>query len=926
MAGLRPTSGDDIRAAFLGFFEERSHLVMPSASLIPAGDPTLLLTSAGMVPFKPYFAGEAAPPGPRLTSVQKCFRTTDIDSVGDESHLTFFEMLGNFSVGDYFKREAIAWAWEFVTGVLELPPERLWATVYLDGDDAQRLWEETGVPAERIRRFGEKENYWGPAGTEGPCGPCSEVHYDFGGPCRVGKSDADCGPNCECGRFLELWNLVFMQFYQDPGGGRTPLPAPNVDTGMGLERTAAVMQQKPSIYETDLFAPIVAAVESLSGVRYGKDPEADYAIRVVAEHARSAAFLIADGVAPSNEGRGYVLRRIIRRAVRFARKLGVQGPFLGRVAEAVIEQMGAQYPELEEHRRFVLRALELEEEQFSSAIAVGLPFLEELIRLRPSAGSAYSGTFTPTSGALVSEVAQALRQGSRAARLLSEISGREAFFLFDTYGFPLELTQEIAREHSLEVDVEGFEREMEAQRARGRAAGQKFGGGRDVQRAYEALGVDATDFLGYDTVDAESVVVGMLADGAPVQRAGQGQRVELVLRETPFYPEGGGQVGDTGVIEAPGGRLQVHDTQRPVGELIVHDALVERGEIAVGDSVRAMVDSPRREDVARNHTGTHLLHAALRKVLGTHVRQAGSLVAPDRLRFDFTHVAPVTPDELRQIQGMINEAVLQNLSVTKRETTFREAVAQGALAFFGEQYGDRVRVLEVAPSRSGEGNGDVQPFSFEVCGGTHVDHSGDIGYFRITGETGIGTGVRRIEAVTGRGAEDWVDQRLGWLEAVAGRLHAAPPEVPQRVDALLEEVERSRKEAAATQRDASRRQADELLDEVRQVDGVSVLAAQASVPTVEALREMGDRLRDKMGSGIVVLGGVFDDRPTLVAMVTKDLVSRGYRAGEIVQAAAKLMGGGGGGRPEVAQAGGREPQRLAAALEAAVELVREKGG
>ena len=612
-------------------------------------------------------------------------------------------------------------------------------------------------------------------------------------------------------------------------------------------------------------------------------------------------------MAPSNEGRGYVLRRIIRRAVRFARKLGVQGPFLGRVAEAVIEQMGAQYPELEEHRRFVLRALELEEEQFSSAIAVGLPFLEELIRLRPSAGSAYSGTFTPTSGALVSEVAQALRQGSRAARLLSEISGREAFFLFDTYGFPLELTQEIAREHSLEVDVEGFEREMEAQRARGRAAGQKFGGGRDVQRAYQALGVDATDFLGYDTVDAESVVVGMLADGAPVQRAGQGQRVELVLRETPFYPEGGGQVGDTGVIEAPGGRLQVHDTQRPVGELIVHDALVERGEIAVGDSVRAMVDAPRREDVARNHTGTHLLHAALRKVLGTHVRQAGSLVAPDRLRFDFTHVAPVTPDELRQIQGMINEAVLQNLSVTKRETTFREAVAQGALAFFGEQYGDRVRVLEVAPSRSGEGNGDVQPFSFEVCGGTHVDHSGDIGYFRITGETGIGTGMRRIEAVTGRGAEDWVDQRLGWLEAVAGRLHAAPAEVPQRVDALLEEVERSRKEAAATQRDASRRQADELLDEVRQVDGVSVLAAQASVPTVEALREMGDRLRDKMGSGIVVLGGVFDDRPTLVAMVTKDLVSRGYRAGEIVQAAAKLMGGGGGGRPEVAQAGGREP-------------------
>ena len=924
MTTPRPFTGDEIRAAYLRFFEERGHLVMPSASLIPAGDPTLLLTSAGMVPFKPYYAGDETPPHPRLTSVQKCFRTTDIDIVGDRTHHTMFEMLGNFSIGDYFKRETILWAWEFCTLVLRFDPERLWATVHHSDDEAYAIWrDEVGVPEARIERCGDKDNFWGPAGDEGACGPSSELHYDL--TLDAGSFATPCAD--DEGRFVEIWNLVFPQFHRAPDGTRTNLPAPGIDTGMGLERTTAIIQGVPSAYETDLLRPVVAKVEKIAGKAYGSKPEDDFAIRVVTEHARSATFLIADGVVPANEGRGYVLRRVIRRGIRFARKLGIEGAYLTQVAEAVIERMGSHYPELVEHQRFVLRSLEAEEERFDEAIALGMPLLQEMIELG------------------------------------EQVAAKEAFLLYDTYGFPLELTQEIARENGLEVDVAGFEAEMEAQRQRGREAAS-FGGGRDLNRLYGALGVGASEFLGYDAMEADTVVVGLLKDGEPVQRAEAGDEVEVVLQATPFYAEGGGQVGDTGEIrvvlrvpqdertgdertekeglpgqapahgvasdpltlslskgEQTSGTLRVTDTQKPVGDIIAHAAVVEEGAIAVGDTVHAAVDAERRLDVMRNHTATHLLHAVLRDVLGTHVRQAGSLVAPDRLRFDFTHIAPVTDEELVRIEGAVNDAVREDLALVKREESYREATARGALAFFGERYGDKVRTVQI---------GEGEPLSFELCGGTHLARTGQIGEFHLVGESSIGTGVRRIEAVTGRSGASWVNERLRLLDELAAKLHATPSEAPRRVDALLAQVEESRRSAAAGQRETSRREGEEMLARAEQISGVTVLAASSAATDADTLRETGDWLRDKLGSGIVVLGGILPgkdgERPSVIAMVTPDLVDRGFHAGEIVKAAAARMGGGGGGRPHLAQAGGREPSQLADALRAAVDAIRERAG
>ena len=874
-------TSEEIRKAFLDFFQEKDHLLMPSSSLIPPpDDPTLLLTSAGMVQFKPYFMGERRPPKPRLTSVQKCFRVTDVDEVGDASHLTFFEMLGNFSIGDYFKEKAIEWAWEFVTERMKLPKERLWATIYLDDDEARDIWLKINVPEKRIRRFDKKENFWGPAGNEGPCGPCSEIHYDFGGTCRQGKPDEQCGPNCECGRFLELWNLVFMQFYQDADGTRTPLPNPNIDTGMGLERASLILQDVPSIYETDLFQPLVARVCQLSGKEYGKDAETDVAIRVVAEHARSAAFLIADSVAPDNQGRGYVLRRLIRRAIRFARKLGLETDkaVLPLVAEAVIQKMGAIYPNLAEGRDFVLRVLQEEEERFSQVYETGMRILEEMF--------------------------ESQRDGL--------IAGEQAFLLYDTYGFPVEVTAEIAREHGMEVDMEGFQREMEAQRQRGRVAGERFGGGYDAQRLYQEMEVGQIEFLGYETTTAPSVITGLIVDGRPVNEVSQGQEVEVILRETPFYAEGGGQVGDTGIIEGAKGDIRVEDTQSPVTGVVVHRGRVVKGTVAKGDEIVATVDGDRRLDAARNHTATHLLHAALRAVLGSHVRQAGSLVAPDRLRFDFTHVSPLTPEETRKVEALVNERIRANVPVRKRETTFREAVSEGALAFFGDRYADEVRVVEIA-------NGDR--FSFEVCGGTHVRATGDIGYCRITGESSIGAGMRRLEAVTGHAAETMAMERDALLNRISRKLDASPQDIEARVASLLDEVSRLRREVAAKERASSRERTQELLEAAREVAGFKIASGRVDASSMQALREAGDWLRDKLGSGAVALGAVVNERPTLLIMATNDLVKRGLHAGNAVKQAATVMGGGGGGRPEMAQAGGRQPEKLEEALRAAVDIL-----
>jgi alanyl-tRNA synthetase len=954
----------EIRKAFLDFFQGKQHLLVPSSSLIPSqehgGLGTLLLTNAGMVQFKPYFTGEMTPQQPRLTSVQKCFRVSDVDSVGDTSHLTFFEMLGNFSVGDYFKKEAIAWGWEFVTQVMGLKPEQLWATVFRD-DDAYAIWRDTGIPAERIRRFDEKDNFWGPAGDEGPCGPCSEIYYDFGGQCQMGKSDADCGPNCECGRFLELWNLVFMQFYQDKQGNRTPLPSPNIDTGLGLERAALILQNKTSIYETDLFTPIVQRVCKLSGNTYGQDGQTDIAIRVVAEHARSATFLIADGVVPSNEGRGYVLRRLIRRAIRFGHKIGLESQesgFLASVAEVVIHQMGGTYPELAEGQEFILRVLQLEEERFGQVLETGEKYiwsraqidrhwLSEFRKggqLRANRWETFSAGWNPTTQ-LDMDVFRtrflkvlmdyaASEDWVKAEELVTTVTGAEAFFLHDTYGFPVEVTAEIAREHNLEVDMEGFQHEMEEQQKRSRAAGG-FGTGLDAVRVYQELGVAGTRFLGYETTSAPTVVVALLVSGVSSDKADEGQQVEVLLRETPFYAEGGGQAGDTGFIEAPGWFVQVEDTQSPISGLIVHRGMVVRGTAQLGETVKATVDRDRRMDSARNHTATHLLHAVLRQVLGTHVRQQGSLVAPNRLRFDFTHVRPVSPEELQQVEALINDRIRANVTVHKRETTYRQAVAEGALAFFGDRYGDPVRVVEVssAPSLEGPHNGGQArragevgqaSFSFEVCGGTHVDTTGDIGYCHVLSESGVGAGLRRIEAVTGRAAETLVRNQAATLSRLASQLETSPQELDGRVAAILEEMAHLRRQVSVQERASSKQQAQTMLDNVQESEGLKVVSGIANVGSLETLREIGDWLRDKLGNGVVILGAVVNERPTLLVMIAKDLVARGVHAGNIVKDAAKIMGGGGGGRPEMAQAGGRQADKLEEALRAAVEMVTQQ--
>ena len=914
--------GDSIRNSYRQFFEERGHLPMPSSSLIPAGDPTLLFTSAGMVPFKPFFMGEQTPPRRRLTSCQKSFRTTDIDEVGDHKHLTFFEMLGNFSIGDYFKKDAVAFAWELCTGLFGLDPERLYVTIHLDDDDAYDLWRnDIGVPLERIYRYGNNDNWWGPAGLEGPTGPCSELHYDGGAEKGLGQhpqtdsltppdeltallrieagggpatNPGGCHPNCDCERFVELWNLVFMQFYQDPQGSRTPLPAPSVDTGMGLERAAAILQNKPNVYETDLFRPIVDAVCSLAGVQYGVDTGSDYAIRVVAEHARAAAFLISDGVIPSNSERGYVLRRIIRRAIRYGRQLGLEQAFMTDVTAAVMDRFSAAYPALAENRDFVQRVIAIEEERFAETFARGLNILASLIQV--------SHTIEISNPIIGDPPVQ--------------ISGQDVFTLYDTYGFPPELTAEIAqREYGLTVDMDGFNAEMDAKRIRDRA-GHQVTGSMEIVTAYENLGAGSTPFTGYDLTSIESRIVGILHDGEAVGHASRGQQVEIVLAETCFYAEGGGQVGDHGVITGPNGRLRVEDTQSPVAGLIVHRGVVADGDITLGDSATAAVDLDRRLDSSRNHSGTHLLHASLRSVLGSHVRQAGSLCAPGRLRFDFNHVGPLTPDEQLSVQNLANRRIRDNLAVTSHETTYSDAVRDGALAFFGDRYGDVVRAVRMA------GHEEPEPFSFEVCGGTHVHATGQVGTLVVLGESSIGGGMRRIEAMTGRAAEELFVQQAATLQAISQKLQAPVHELEARLDAYMADTDTLRRRLADAERSGLRSEAETLLGHVRDVDGVNLVASTTSAHNVEAMREMGDYLKQKLDSVFVALGAVIDGSPVIVTMITPDLVDRGLHAGNIARDAAKIMGGGGGGRPDAAQAGGRQPDRLGAALDAVSNLIR----
>lgn len=878
-------TSDEIRDGFLRFFEAKGHTILPSSSLVPHGDPTLLLTTAGMVQIKPYFLGLETPPNPRLASCQKCFRTTDIEQVGDNKHLTFFEMLGNFSVGDYFKKEAIEWAWEFVTQPqwLGLLPDRLWITIFLDDEEAFDCWRKIGIAEERIVRLGEEDNFWGPAGDSGPCGPCSEIHYDFGEDLGCGKPD--CGPACDCPRFSEIWNLVFTEYDQDREGKRIPLPKPNIDTGMGLERIAAVMQGKISVYETDLFTPIVAKVEELSGKKYGEDKNEGLAIRIVAEHIRGIVFLIADGVLPSNEGRGYVLRRLIRRASLFGRKLGINQRFLENMADQVIERMKHVYPEqLPEYdnSQRILEVVDQEEKQFHNTLDVGLFQLDGIM-------------------------GRAKDEGRKI------VSGEEVFQLHDTYGFPKELTEEIASENGLCIDSEGFEQEMERQRERARAAHKFNTGDQSDLGLYEQLGISRTNFVGYDRLGYSSGVVGLIVDGKPVETASEGDEVDIILKETPFYGEMGGQVGDSGEISGNLGKVTVVQVTRPRPDIVVHRAKVTEGRIAVNDQVEAKVDQAQRLDIARNHTATHLLQAALRAVLGEQVRQSGSLVAADRLRFDFTHLGSVTKEQLAEIQHIVNEKIRQNLPVVGETMSYTDAVSKGAIALFGEKYGDEVRMLQV---------GDP-PISLELCGGTHVKSTGEIGFFHITNEGSIGSGMRRIEAVTGRGAEKFLEQRLSTLNSLAQELETSPEEVQDKLSATLQELSRERKRALSLELELAKKQAEELLTRVESIGGINLVSAKVSATNPDIMRGIGDQLKQKLESGMIVLGAVYNDKPNFIVMVTSDLVADGLKAGEIVKQIAKVAGGGGGGKAEIGQGSGKDKEKLDIALDSVKDIVLE---
>jgi alanyl-tRNA synthetase len=889
-------TADEAREAFLKYYQERDHLRLPSASLIPSGDPTLLLTSAGMVPFKPYFSRELEPPYPRVTTVQKSFRTTDIEEVGDATHLTMFEMLGNFSFGDYFKKEAIEWGHDISLNVYGLDPERLFYTVYTDDDEAEQLWVDRGVARERIYRFGDSDNWWGPAGDQGACGPSSELHYYSGDLAAIPDySDPEIrqvwGPNLT-DDFVEYYNLVFTQFNRDLEGIDTPLPFKNIDTGLGLERIAVILQDVKSIYEVDHFQPLIRHIEGMCGKKWGDDPRVTMAINIVAEHARSAAFLIGDGVIPGNSGRGYVLRRVIRRGMLFGRELGVEG-LISEVAKVVADVMGHTYPELRTNGSFIEQVLEREESSFARTLEQGTERLHTVIA-RPD-----------------DQIV---------------ISGADAAQLYDTYGFPVEMTQEIAGQNGLSVDMEGFEREMEERREKARSAGTAFIGGAEERKVYESLGIDETVFLGYNTLIADSTIVGLIREGKVVDSAAEGEEVEIVLDETPFYAARGGQLGDTGTLQslgtAPVIKIEVDDTRAPFGHINVHFSKVMKGLVKIGDALTAQVDVDRREKIMRNHTATHLVHAALREVLGTHVRQSGSVVAPDHLRFDFTHMAAMTPDEIKAVQDRVNEKIRTNRPVEVHWMLYSKAVEEGALAFFGDTYENEVRTVRIDP-----------PWSYELCGGTHMESTGGIGVFIITSEAGIGSGVRRLVAVTGVGAEDAIYDRFGTVNQMSQLLKAPGEELSQRTQSLIEDLAASRREVqkleeqvlrasvAGTPNGAGQKTFDFTLDGP---DGNLITAEVKSIPAsnIDALRRTADHIRDRMKCGVVVLGAVIDQRPMIVVMVTKDLTKHGLNAGDIAKAiAGKMGGGGGGGSAAVAQAGGKEPEQLESALESVREVI-----
>ena len=898
-----PMTGHDIRKRFLDYFAGKGHTVVRSSSLVPAQDPTLLFTNAGMNQFKAAFLGEEKREYVRAATSQKCVRAggkhNDLENVGHTArHHTFFEMLGNFSFGDYFKRDAIAYAWELMTRDFGLPKDRLKATVFTDDDEAFGLWKEVaGLGDDRILRLGEKDNFWS-MGETGPCGPCSELHFHQGEhvPCAEEAAGRKClGPACDCDRWLEIWNLVFMQFNRDQSGAMTPLPRPSIDTGMGLERITAVLQGVESSYLTDLIRPLISRVESLSGKPYGQSADGDVAMRVIADHARAAAFLIADGVTPSNEWRGYVLRRIMRRAMRHGRLLGMREPFLWRVTDTVAEMMGAAYPEVTEHAPRVAETVRQEEERFAETLDLGMAKIRE-----------YAASRRPGQGASPRRAQPAPAAGPGAGQV---VDGDFLFSLYDTYGFPLDLAIEIFREeHGFDVPPDSlarYEAAMDAQRERARAAASFGGdGAADGSAAvFQTLAAELPrpEFLGYASLSAPARVLAMVEGQRRLREAHQGQTVEVVLDRTPAYAESGGQLGDSGRVTGRDGEGVLRDTYHRGGQLIVHRVEVSRGVLREGDEVAVSIDPERRQGLRMHHTGTHLLHAALRSVLGTHVAQAGSLVAPDHLRFDFSHGAGMKDAEVERVEELVNEQVQANVVVSPAEMDLQAALRSGAMALFGEKYGDRVRVIRI---------GD---FSTELCGGTHLDATGQIGLFKVVDEGAVASGVRRIEAVTGTSALRHVGREEAALREAAGLLRIAPLELPGRVAKLLDEQKQLEKQLSQLEGRLARGRALELAATARTVAGVTVLAARLDGLDPDGLRAVVDTLREKLGSAVIVLGSAVDGKVNLIAAVSKDLTAR-FPAGKLVQEVARQVGGGGGGRPDLAQAGGKDASKLDDAL------------
>ncbi|MBU4318310.1 MAG: alanine--tRNA ligase [Proteobacteria bacterium] len=873
-------TGNQIRQQFLDYFKNHGHQVVRSSSLVPRDDPTLLFTNAGMVQFKRVFIGEDKRDYSRAVTSQKCVRAggkhNDLENVGYTArHHTFFEMLGNFSFGDYFKEKAIEHAWDLLINGYGLPKDQLWVSVYLDDDEAYDIWNrKIGLPAERIVRLGEKDNFWS-MGDTGPCGPCSEILIDRGE--KFGCHRPECKVGCECDRYLEIWNLVFMQFNRDDQGVLKPLPRPSIDTGMGLERIAAVCQNVSTNYETDLLFPIIEKVAMLSEKAYGSSVETDIAMKVIADHSRSAAFLIGDGVLPSNEGKGYVLRRIMRRAIRYGRNLDLSG-FLHQTASVVFDIMKAPYPELWENRSFILNVIENEEKRFSETLDNGLKLLNDSISDLKSQGQ-------------------------------TSIPGDIIFKLYDTFGFPTDIIRDVLRDGSMTLDMDGFNAAMGRQREQSRST-TAFSGAHDAFKALSAKGI-RTEFMGYQALSCNGKILAMVKDGAEVSQVFPGEEIEMVTDTTPFYGESGGQTGDRGVISGKDGQISVKDTGKDPTGLIIHKCLVVFGTFETGDVVNLSVDRTNREAIARNHTATHILHSVLREILGDHVKQSGSMVSPERLRFDFTHFAQVDSGTLNRIEFLVNQRIRENADVAIEEMAAEKAFKSGATALFEEKYGDHVRVISLAD------------FSKELCGGTHCSRTGDIGLFKILGESSVAAGIRRIEALTGEAAIQQVQQMSGIVAEISAKLREKTDNLVERIEKLAADLKKSEKQVEKLQTAMAAKSTGQGLDEIEEINGTKVIIRKVTVDKPAMLRELADRFKDQLKSGVVVLGSVSDSKALLIAAVTKDLLSQ-YHAGNIIKEIASLVGGGGGGRPDMAQAGGSQPENLEKALERAKEIIQKQ--